>query len=542
MKEFSKILEDPNSMQQECLLERIVLPNRNCEYGRKHGFSSIRLPRDYQQAVPICQYEDLQKDIGRMLQGENGILVSSPVRRFFVTSGSTAAPKYVPVTDDFIRDKWRAFQIYWNSVFKTHPDARQGVVVTNFSDSSPENKAPGGLLCSSESSFWSAWSSGPRACGASPLPRIVSRIKDVEARYYSIARILLEQDVSTLMTLNPSTLLLLFKNMDEHAERLLADIERGGLSSDFVVEPEARAYVQARYPGNAHRTRQLRAVLGTKNPRMFPLDVWPNLRLVVSWRSPMAAPYLNLLEPYIGHVPQRDYISMASEGIIAIPLEDRVNGGVLATSIHFYEFIPEEQAESQNPDVLLAHEVEAGQHYVVLLSTSGGLYRYNIGDVVRVRGFIEATPVVEFLHRVGSTCSLTGEKLTEDHVAGAISAAAVQAELNLHSFTLFPGATPFPHYILLAEFAAPADQGRLKTLVQELDRELGHRNVEYSSKRNSRRLGAPELWVTRPGSYAAWRWRRMVAGANDAQLKAPCLTRDARFHQYFDIVAQIHAN
>jgi hypothetical protein len=49
-----------------------------------------------------------------------------------------------------------------------------------------------------------------------------------------------------------------------------------------------------------------------------------------------------------------------------------------------------------------------------VLSTSGGLYRYNIGDVVRVRDFIGATPVVEFLHRTGPGASLTGENLPED--------------------------------------------------------------------------------------------------------------------------------
>ncbi len=542
MQGLPKILDRPDLQQQGCLLERVLLPNRDCEYGRDHGFCSIRSPQDYQKAVPICSYEDLRKYVERMLQGETGVLVSAPVRRFFLTSGTMAAPKYVPVTDSFIRDKWRAFQTYWNSAFEAHPDARRGVVVTNFSDSSSEEKTPAGLFCSSESAFWSAWASGPRVCGASPLANVVSKIKDVEARYYAIARILLEQDVSTLMTLNPSTLLALFGTMDEHADRLLDDIERGGIDADLPIDPEPRVHVHTRYRGNAYRARQLRELLRSGKPRLLPAQIWPHLRLVISWRSPMVAPYLKLLEPYVGSIPHRDYISMASEGIIAIPLEDGANGGALATSTHFYEFVSEEQAFKQNPDVLLAHELQAGRNYLVLLSTSGGLYRYNIGDVLHVRGFIGATPVVEFLYRAGATCSLTGEKLTEDQVAGAISAAAAKVCVKMHSYTMFPAATPFPHYVLIAEFAAPTNEGRLKILLHELDRQLGHLNMEYSSKRKSRRLGAPELWVTPSGSYAAWRRKRIADGANDAQIKAPCLTRDARFHQHFDVVAQIDAN
>jgi hypothetical protein len=542
MQHLLEFLERPDLHQQECLLERILLPNQGCEYGRMHGFSSIRSPHDYQNAVPICTYEDLRKYVDRMLQGEGGVLVSAPVRRFFVTSGTMAAPKYVPVTDSIIRDKWRAFQMYWNAVFAAHPDARRGVVITNFSDSSSEAKTQSSLLCTTESAFWSAWSSASRARGTSPLANVLSKIKDVEARYYTIARILLEENVSTLMTLNPSTMLALFESMDEHAERLLEDVEHGKLNSDLPIDSEARAYVQARHPGNANRARQLREMLRTSKPRLLPMEIWPHLRLVISWRSPMVVPYLNLLEPYVRSVPQRDYISMASEGVIAIPLEDGVNGGVLAASTHFYEFIPEEQLAKRNPDVLLAHELQAGKNYLVLLSTSGGLYRYNIGDVVHVRGLVGLTPLVEFLYRAGATCSLTGEKLTEDHVAGAILAAAAQAGVNVYSFTMFPAATPLPHYVLLAEFATPTNDERLKTLLRELDRELGHRNIEYSSKRNSRRLGAPELWVVRSGSYAAWRRGRLAAGANDAQIKAPFLTRDVSFHRNFDVVLHINAN
>ena len=157
----------------------------------------------------------------------------------------------------------------------------------------------------------------------------------------------------------------------------------------------------------------------------------------------------------MGDIPQRDYITMASEGVIAIPFEDGVSGGALAVDIHFYEFIPEELAEWDDPPTLLAHEIELGGKYVVVLSTSAGLYRYNIGDVVQVRDFIGATPVVEFLYRAGHTCSMTGEKLTEEQVASGVSEAATRLGLHMQAFTMCPVATPFPHYALLAELETP---------------------------------------------------------------------------------------
>ena len=95
------------------------MPNRDCEYGCRLGFADIRSVRDFQSRVPIVRYDDLRNDIDRITRGEQGILTCEPVRRFFLTSGSTADPKHIPVTDAFIRDKRRAFSIFWDSVFGT---------------------------------------------------------------------------------------------------------------------------------------------------------------------------------------------------------------------------------------------------------------------------------------------------------------------------------------------------------------------------------------------------------------------------------------
>jgi len=241
-------------------------------------------------------------------------------------------------------------------------------------------------------------------------------------------------------------------------------------------------------------------------------------------------------------VPQRDYISMASEGILAIPLEDGRSGGVLPTSIHFYEFIPKEQTDRAEPDVLLADQVEAERDYAILLSTSAGLYRYLIGDIVRVKGFLDKTPIIEFRHRVGATCSLTGEKLTEDQVVQAVSTSSDRSGLRCTFFTALPSVEAFPHYVILVEFEEIPDQGSLRTFLTETDHALAACNVEYASKRESLRLGAPALWVVKTGEFEAWRRRRVQSGASDDQVKPVYLTRDQSFHDSFDIVARISAD
>lgn len=535
-------LKDPEAAQFDCLINKVIKPNVNCEYGKDHGFSSIRTAKDYQQALPIVEYEDLRSAITRMMEGEEGILVSEPVRRYFTTSGSTSKPKYIPVTGSLIRDKARAFTAFWNMTFQQHPKAKLGRVLTNFADSGSIHTTPSGKPCSSESAFWKEWEAGLRVGKKPSLPAEISNIADTNSRHYTIARLLLEQeDISIIMTLNPSTIVLLFNKINDCKDELINDIKCGGLLDSIIVPPQLRKDIEAEYKGNPSRAEQLCKIMRCDYPYLLATDIWPQLDLAVCWRSVMLSPYHRMLEPHLKAIPGRDYITMASEGILAIPIEDNISGGVLATTTHFYEFIPLDQIDLAQPDVLLAHELEVGELFVVLLSTSSGLYRYNIGDVVRVTSIKDGMPTIEFLYRVGSTCSLTGEKLTEQHVAEAFEIATSNLDINAKWFVLFPAHKPLPHYVILVELGREDEISKLTSLAGEVDRQLSLCNTEYESKRLSQRLGPPCVWVAAAGSYALWRQHKINDGANDDQIKPIHLVRDADFADRFTIVERFNA-
>ncbi len=537
---FLEGLSTPERVQEETLLRSIVGPNVESEFGQRHHFAAIRTPEEYRRAVPIRSYEDYRADIDRIVQGgAQGVLTTEPVRRFFMTSGSTAQPKYIPVTSSFTRDKSRAFGIYWALALGQHPQVTRASIVTNFSDSGAETKTPGGLPASSESAYWSQVTAATQRRSRPIIPKIVAKTKDTEARYYALARVLLEEEFTGLMTLNPSTIFLLFQKLNEHASALIEDVRRGGIRDDLPLSDEARAYVGETYRGNAARAELLGALRAAAGGQLLASQVWPALSLVVSWRSPMLQPYLRMLEPHLTGVSGRDYISMASEGIIAIPTVPGASGGVVANGVHYYEFVPEDAIESASPPSLLPHELEVGRTYVTILSTAAGLYRYNIGDVVRVTGFQERTPIIEFLHRAGNTCSLTGEKLTEDQVTDAVAAAARTAGVSLGTFTAAPADEGFPRYVLRVEAAPRASVEQLRALRDAFEAELDRRNIEYGSKRESKRLGGPEVWQVAPGEYAARRQRRVAAGTNDAQFKPTHLTRDSRILREFQVVDRV---
>src|ERR1700730_5721339 len=84
------------SHTQESILRRILRANAGTAFGRSHGFSSIRSSSEYQQRVPICDYESCSSGIHRMASGEQNVLTSDPVRLFEPTSGSCSREKWIP--------------------------------------------------------------------------------------------------------------------------------------------------------------------------------------------------------------------------------------------------------------------------------------------------------------------------------------------------------------------------------------------------------------------------------------------------------------
>src|SRR5207248_7204792 len=139
-----------------------------------------------------------------------------------------------------------------------------------------------------------------------------------------------------------------------------------------------------------------------------------------------------------GNAYVRDIGLLASEGRMTIPVDDGTPSGVLDVTTHYFEFLPEGEAGKPNPVTLAAEEVQEGQNYYILPTTSYGLYRYHISDLVRVTGFHNRTPLVEFLSKGAHFANLTGEKLSEHHVTRALEQALRELDLALTSYSVAP--------------------------------------------------------------------------------------------------------
>ncbi len=278
------------------------------------------------------------------------------------------------------------------------------------------------------------------------------------------------------------------------------------------------------------RAAELEAIVRNTG-RLYPKDVWPKFGLIGCWLGGPLTAYLKFFPEYFGDVPKRDLGLMASEGRMTIPLVDDSPSGVLDLFGTFFEFVPAGEIDSPDPTVLQPHELEEGREYYILLTTSSGLYRYDIRDVVRCTGWYGRTPLIEFLHKGKHFSNLTGEKLSEIQVARAADSASERLRLRLGSYALAPcfeEATPY--YGLFVESADLPDQRTGERLAERIDDELRRANCEYGEKRTSLRLGPIRLRPLASGTWRAFDHGRLKAsGATPEQYKRPRLFPDLDF-------------
>ena len=88
---------------------------------------------------------------------------------------------------------------------------------------------------------------------------------------------------------------------------------------------------------------------------------------------------------------------------------------------NFFEFVEKSLWEAGEPVFLSLDEIEEGEQYYVFTTTQGGLYRYDIDDIIEVTGRFNETPTIRFVQKGKGITNLTGEKLYESQLIQAIS-------------------------------------------------------------------------------------------------------------------------
>ncbi|MFP2910530.1 GH3 auxin-responsive promoter family protein [Pyxidicoccus sp. 3LFB2] len=534
---FRRALHDPEAAQAECLARVLRAASGSQQAARIPGFDRVRTARDFQDAVPMVTPDGVAPDVERIAAGEARVLTREPVTRFEPSGGSSGASKLVPVTQGLLNEFQRALSPMLFELLHQRPVLRTGPSYWSISPMGrKQGRTAGGLPVGSvEDSAYFSRALRPLLSRVFAVPGAVGALPDVErCRYVTLWHLVASGDLTLLSVWNPSFLTLLMDALEQHGERLAEDLERGLCRPPVPRECQAgRANLEQPRPlgegravwadveRGAHGARGPESPTGTSARPGMPLAqanqqalhladedavravlasmrfiprperaaalrsalrhglqaraLWPRLSLLSMWTDAQAAHAVPAACRRFAGVEVQGKGLLATEGVVTVPLFD-APAPVLAVRSHFFEFLDTERPDTRPR---LAHELERGHTYTVLLSTSGGLLRYRLGDLVRVEGFRHTTPCLRFLGRADAVCDLVGEKLAATRVAAVLDATLP---------SLFGGARPAfamlapewpeapepPAYRLFLETSAP--DARLTEAATAVERALreGH--------------------------------------------------------------------
>lgn len=413
-------------VQEETLLKRLR-KNANTCYGRQYDFSSVQDSDDFRVRHPLTTYKHYDELIRRIAAGEEKVIIAERPLILAMTSGTSGPSAMLLSTKDTNAEFFlQGVAVCLETMRQAFPDTDSLQRTTKFFYTPTFRQSEAGIPIGPNSST-PASSRHMLNLYTTPAPAFeVPSEKDT--LYLHLLFALKDPSVGTLESNFASTVFYAFSALQERWQELVEDIERGTVSSALSLEPAVRARLEALMKPDPERAAQLRAHF-QDGFRGIAKRLWPDLHLVLAVDSGSNQIYGEMLrENYCMGVPFYSPFYAATEGLIGVNLwpEELSRRYLLCPRSMFCEFLPESSLEEETPRTLLMEEVKQGDNYELVITNASGLFRYRIGDIVKVVGFHNQCPVVEFQYRRGQMLNVRGEKVSEALFLDALKKAVAQ--------------------------------------------------------------------------------------------------------------------
>ncbi len=463
---------------QRQVLQSLISDAQYTVFGKKYDFDKLFTIKEFKRRVPLHEYDDMRPYIERMMLGEENVLWNTPVNWFAKSSGtSNDKSKFIPVSEESLKENhFQASKDVLTKYYTNFPSSDlltgKGLVVGGSHQISQlsEEIHCGDLsaVLMQNSPFWGQWLRTPELS--------IALLDEWESKIEKLAQITAEENVTSLAGVPTWTLLLL---------------------------------------------KRILAIKGKKTIK----EIWPNLELYINGGVSFI-PYRRQFEEIIGGPINYLEIYNASEGFIAAQEKPDDEGMMLFTEHGiFYEFLPVEEYGKEQPQTFGLTAVQLNKNYAIVISTTGGLWRYIMGDTV---AFTSLNPYkIKITGRLKHYMNAFGEEVIVDNADKAIAAAALKTNSIVKDYTAAPihfttnsnGA----HEWLVEFDKAPED---LSFFTKEMDAALKAVNSDYEAKRHKDiALRMPVVHAMPEGTFTEWlRLKGKVGG----QHKVPRLSNERK--------------
>jgi hypothetical protein len=431
---------------QSNLLREMLSQNAGTDYGKAHDFQTIRTIADFQRQVPLSIYEDYESSITQIRTGKQNVLTRDPVLMLEPTSGSTSAAKLIPYTASLKSQFQRGIGAWIANLFQHRPAVRRGRAywsispcLASSSDTyQPESDAvPIGF---DDDTAYLTRFQRTAAKHVLAAPSSLSRLDDLRLfQHQTLLRLLLAEDLSLISIWSPTFLLALLERLKVDPDQLCRTLHNGQTDRELPTS--------LHFSGHPKRARRIISLF-EQNDSLSDIvrHLWPHLAVISCWTDAAASRPAQQLQDVFPDIEIQPKGLIATEAFVSFPIADHP-GGALSLTSHFFEFEPIKNNES-NAGIRLAHQLEEGEQYRVIVTTGGGLYRYQLRDEIHVVGFYNDVPLIRFCGKSDNVSDLVGEKLSEAHVRDSLNRIFSDLDMSPHFAMLAPQLTPLSHYRL----------------------------------------------------------------------------------------------
>lgn len=508
---FEASLASPAKYQQK-VLTKIIGGNQHTAYGKAHGFDRIIDHKSFIENIPIQQYEHLQKYIEEQELTKQNCLTDERPIFYAATSGTTGKPKYIPVLKTTLKQHKKSLAIF-------------ATVQSNVAEN-----AFGGRLLAIPGAYREGVMKGESTYGAISgllyylmphylqnkyiVPNEIFGLQDYELKYRLIVRLAIQHpNISYMVSANPSTFLKLIDIVNEELGSLADELEAGSFKGIDKLPSEVRKITEGLLISSKERATLLRE-LKNKHTKIQFSDLWPNLKLVVTWTCGSTSIAVRRLKEILSkqtQILELGYLSSEFRGTITF--EDTGSSGVPTIHDNYYEFIESKDYEKGVRETLQVNQLDVGKQYYIIITTPAGLYRYFMNDIIEVTGYRKNTPLIRFVQKGKGVTNITGEKLSEQQLMMAVEEINKEKNISI-PFYIALTKVESSHYILYLEADIDTDEYSLV-----IDEKLQILNSEYQSKRASGRLNPLIARCLKLGTGEKYKSFSIANGCRESQFK-----------------------
>ncbi|XP_009395757.2 jasmonoyl--L-amino acid synthetase GH3.5 isoform X1 [Musa acuminata AAA Group] len=543
IEEFEALTNDAGRLQTESL-RKILEQNGEAEYLRNLGLGGRTDPESFRACVPLVTHRDLEPYIQRIADGDTSVLTGKPITSISLSSGTTQGkPKFLPFNDELVQS---TMQIYRTSfAFRNREYPIGDGKALQFIYSSRQVKTKGGLIATTATTnvyrseqFKRTMKDIQSQC-TSPDEVIFGPDFRQSLYCHLLCGLIYSNEVQIISSTFAHSIVHAFRTLEQVWEELCMDIREGVLSSRITVPSIRSAVSKLLIPNPSLADSIYNKCVRLSNWYGVIPELWPNAKYVYGIMTGSMEPYLKKLRHYAGSLPLMSADYGSSEGWIGA----NVNPSLipeLATfavlpNIGYFEFIPlekPEEKELENSASTIHYiesepvgltEVEVGKEYEIIVTNFAGLYRYRLGDVVRVAGFHNSTPELQFVCRRSLVLSINIDKNTEKDLQLAVEEAAkllAAEKLEVVDFTSHVDTSTEPgHYVIFWELSSDTTEEVLRSCCNCLD--LAFVDAGYIGSRKVGTIGPLELRVVRKKTFERILEHFLGLGAAMNQFKTP---------------------